>query len=170
LGPGEKKAEWKRRLLRFFPSRKRGEKKGDGSMNDSVPTEIAPLTQVTFTLRAETADGEAGSGLGAGPVPETLPQSLIVGLLSSGMTPFEHLLLGKSPGETVAAALTRADLADFFGPLPVTPPPLPEDSGTFSLAVNIMKLQRPDAREMIRAMAALAEGCGGSCGCGCGGH
>lgn len=133
-------------------------------MNDSVPTEVAPLTQATFTLRAATADGEAG------PEPETLPQSLIVGLLPSGMTPFENLLLGKSKGESVTIDLTRPELADFFGPLPIAPPPLPGDSGRFTLGVTIVELRRPDAREMVRAMAAQVEGCGGSCGCGCGDH
>ena len=133
-------------------------------MNDSIPHEIAPLTRATFTLRATSPEDDASRGA------ETLPQSLILGLLSSGMTPFENLLLGKSREETISVTLSRSELNDFFGELPVVPPPMPEDSDAVALAVNILDVRRPDAREMVRAMAAQVEGCGGSCGCGCGGH
>ena len=133
-------------------------------MNDSTPREIAPLTWATFTLRATSPDDDANRGA------ETLPQSLIVGLLSTGMTPFENLLLGKSRGEQIAATVSRAELGGFFGELPVAPPPMTGDSDGVALAVNILDVRRPDAREMVRAMAAQVEGCGGSCGCGCGGH
>jgi hypothetical protein len=133
-------------------------------MNDSVPNQVAPLTRATFTLKTAPPEGEAKTG------PETLPQSLIVGLLPSGMTPFENLLLGKSPNTPITVTLSRSELADFFGPLPISPPPATGNSDPLTLAVTLLDIGRPDAREMVRAMAAQVEGCGGNCGCGCGGH
>lgn len=125
--------------------------------------EIAPLAQVTFSLRV-TGENEKDQGA------ETFPQKLIVGLAASGITPFENLLMGRKAGETVTAAVARSDLPVFFGPLPVTPPPLPDESDTLKVFVDIREIAKPDGREMIRAMAAQVQDCGGGCGCGCGGH
>ncbi|MFP4306429.1 MAG: hypothetical protein ACLFRG_05940 [Desulfococcaceae bacterium] len=125
--------------------------------------EIEPLAQVTFSLRV-TGENENDPGS------ETFPQKLIVGLGASGMAPFEQLLMGRQAGETVSAAINRSDLPDFFGPLPVTPPPLPKDADHLRVSVDIQEITKPDGREMIRAMAAQVHDCGGGCGCGCGGH
>jgi hypothetical protein len=132
-------------------------------MAEEKPREIAPLAQVTFSLRV-TGENENDQGA------ETFPQKLIVGLAASGMTPFENLLMGRQAGETVSAAIARSDLPGFFGPLSITTPPLPKDADPLTVSVDIREITKPDGREMIRAMAAQVHDCGGGCGCGCGGH
>lgn len=131
-------------------------------MNSAPPARVEPMTRVTFDLA--TAAGPAD------PFPVANTHAAIVGIGSAGMTPFETLLLGKAIGETVSANVSPESLPAFFGHLPIRPPVVPDSAETITLIVSIRDIARPDARETIRAMAALAEGCGGGCDCGCGGH
>ena len=131
-------------------------------METPPPARVEPMTRVTFDLSATAGPAD--------PFPVANTHAAIVGIGSAGMTPFETLLMDKAVGETVSATLPPENLPAFFGHLSIRPPVVPDSAETITLVVSIRDIARPDARETIRAMAALAEGCGGGCGCGCGGH
>lgn len=129
-------------------------------MDQTQLRQIEPLTKVTFHMSA--AAGES--------LPVTATHSIITGIGSAGLAPFEHLLLGKQAGDSFAETVAVAAIPDFFGQLGISPAGIPASAETVTLQVRIEEIARPDGRETIQAMAAQAEGCGGGCDCGCGGH
>ena len=107
------------------------------------------------------------------PEPRTL--TFICGTASAGMCPFEYQLIGKTAGERIELSIPASRLAETMAHL-LTPlrtalegaaiPPV------LALGVTIEQVSEPAPREVIRALAEAtnAEGCGGDCDCGCGGH
>jgi hypothetical protein len=91
------------------------------------------------------------------------------------MCPFEYQLMGKTAGEQLVLSIPASQLTETMAHL-LTPlrlalkgvamPPV------LALAVTIDDVSDPAPREIIRAMAEAtnADGCGGDCDCGCGGH
>ena len=110
----------------------------------------------------------AGSRAGAGDLtPEPLELEFIFGLGVQGLTPFERLLEGLPLGGEKALELPRASVPTTF--LNLTPffIELADRQDPLFLTVRIAGIRPAESREVIRAMARMAE-CGDDC-C-CGGH
>ncbi len=101
--------------------------------------------------------------------------TFICGTASGGMCPFEYQLIGKTVGERLDLSIPASQLVETMAHLlmplrraleVVTTP------AVLDLAVTIEAVSEPAPREIIRAMAEAtnADGCGGDCDCGCGGH
>lgn len=94
--------------------------------------------------------------------------AFICGIGVAGLTPFEHLLLGKTAGHVFSLRVEADPCQGLLGhlqcmmlqALSMTPP--------FDLQVKVRSVVPAENREVVKAMADLG-GCGGGCDCGCGG-
>lgn len=97
------------------------------------------------------------------------PQSFrfIFGLGVDGLTPFEYALAGKSIGDQICLQLKPEELNRIFRH--IIPPfiNIMVSHSEFFLTAKIIAVEPADSREVIRAMANMAE-CGSACDCGCG--
>lgn len=93
--------------------------------------------------------------------------SFIFGLGVDGLTPFEYALSGKSIGDDIHLQLKAEELNRIFRH--IIPPFKNKLVGRteFFLTATIMAAEPADSREVIRAMADMAN-CGSECDCGCG--
>lgn len=93
--------------------------------------------------------------------------NFIFGLGTDGLTPFEYALAGKSVGDIVSLQLKSVDLKRIFRH--INPPFLISlvDRAEIFLTASILAVETADSREIVRALAVMAE-CGGGCECGCG--
>ncbi len=105
----------------------------------------------------------------AGTVPDSMdlsPQSslfeFIYGLGSAGLTPFEFQLADKAVGDEVRLRINREEIQEFFQHLMLPPLNLPEKLDSFYLRVKIREVVPADQREVIKAMAEIAN-CGDHC-------
>lgn len=104
-------------------------------------------------------------------VPGYPPFEFIFGLGPEGMTPFEYELLDRKVGEEVVIRLHKQNYETLFEHL--QPPLLDLFDGREQvfLKARIISVGNPENREVIKAMARMAdyrEGeCGCECGCGC---
>ena len=125
---------------------------------------IGPLTKVTVTWHA--APDAVGGDLSA----RLRGMHFIVGIGPQGLTPFEHLLSGRSAGAEVRFTLSSAEeAAGFFGHLA---PAFPHALGLgreLKFVIRIDAVERPDPREVVRALAEATGHGPCDCGCGCGG-
>jgi hypothetical protein len=127
----------------------------ENTMKDNRQT-IDNLMKVSLKIQTDTAS-------------EGAVFEFIYGTGSSGITPFEKSLHGKSAGDQVELSLDPADGCEAIGHLIV---PLREQTGITPpalLKITIGDVSKADDREIVRAMAS-GGGCGGDCDCGCGGH
>ncbi len=101
-------------------------------------------------------------------VPEYPVFEFIFGLAPEGMIPFEYELLGRKEGENVAIPLRRQEYDTFFEHL--QPPIMDLFDGRERIFLNakIVSVNTPENREVIKAMAQIADYREGACGCGCG--
>jgi hypothetical protein len=131
--------------------------------------QVDHLKRVRLRLEA----GNPNASWKPAPGPKSL--TFICGTASEGMCPFEYQLIGKTAGERLELSIPACRLAETMAHLlmplrraleiTAMPPVL-------DLAVVIEEVSEPAPREIIRAMAEAtnADGCGGDCDCGCGGH
>jgi hypothetical protein len=96
--------------------------------------------------------------------------SFIFGLSPDGLTPFEFALTDKTSGDEVCLQLKSEDLNRIFRH--INPPCMRDfvDNAKIFLTAHITAVEPAESREVIRAMAAMAEcesGCDCGCGCGC---
>jgi hypothetical protein len=120
---------------------------------------VAPLTKLTLSLEAGRTQDRMD--LTDGP----LPFKLVYGIGKSGLTPFEYELAEKAPGDHITFSVERHQLDAFFEhALPPLAGESPVDPIHFSVRVD--GISAASGKEVIQAMAAIAEGC--ACGCGCG--
>ncbi|MBW2356175.1 MAG: hypothetical protein JRF23_05310 [Deltaproteobacteria bacterium] len=122
----------------------------------SIP--IAPLCRVSLELNAAAAD--------AAPA---MPYTFIVGVGSTGLSPFEYALLEKRVGDRIRLEIDPRQVGETFAHLQ---PPLPspiDGNAPVVLEARVTAVSRADNRQIVKAMAAATGGCGGECGCGCGG-
>jgi hypothetical protein len=105
--------------------------------------------------------------------PETPEFEFIFGMGSSGLTPLEYELSDKTEGETVTISLKKGDVGRVFEHLYPSLMDLFDDRDEIFLNVKIVAIAPADSREIVKALAEMANagGCGGGwdCGCGCGG-
>jgi hypothetical protein len=85
------------------------------------------------------------------------------------MPPFERLLAGKGEGDQITFRVAQAEADDFFGHLA---PPFAarfDRQAEVFFRIHIVRVETPEARDVVKAMAELAAGGqGGGCDCGCG--
>jgi hypothetical protein len=130
---------------------------------------VDQLSKVTLqvTLRDAAGDGRC--------LQTTVDFSFVCGTASSGLSPFEYALLGKTAGAAMHLSLPRleipATLAHLALPLRIALGGI-DWPAILALEIRVKRVEPADPREIIRAMAQAAnqEGCGGDCDCGCGGH
>ena len=93
----------------------------------------------------------------------------VVGVGPGGLVPFEHLLSGRTAGDEVRFTLASAEEAGrFFGHLAPAFGPWFK-AGEVACVVRIDAVERPDPREVVRALAEATGHGPCDCGCGCGG-
>jgi hypothetical protein len=129
--------------------------------NCTVNPPIDNLKKITLSISA----GTSAQNPDIFDQPQTF--SFIFGLGTDGLTPFEYALAGKSVGDIVSLQLKSVDLQRIFRH--INPPFLSSlvDQAEIFLTASITTVAAAESREVIRAMAAMAE-CGGGCDCGCG--
>ena len=95
----------------------------------------------------------------------------IFGVSASGLTPFEYELINGKEGDTIIISLKKSEMNRFFGHLSPPLMDLFESRNDIFLTVRIARVAPAENREIVKALAELAnrEGCGGGCGCGCDG-
>lgn len=104
---------------------------------------------------------------------EPIPVEFIIGLGQEGFTPFEFQLLNRQQGDQLAFNAERDQLHEFFHPVCIPVPSLPDTRGPLHFKVRIERVTTPENREIIKQMARIAD-CGDGhcgdqgCGCGCG--
>lgn len=94
--------------------------------------------------------------------------SFIFGIGKNGLTPFERRLEGTLAGDAFEIMLDRSTLAEWFAYLTPALPDLGVTATPAAYSVMVEAVAPADGQELIKAMAAMVDGCG--CGCGCGGH
>lgn len=103
------------------------------------------------------------------------PFEFILGAASDGLCPFEAELLHRTVGDRLQLSIPKAMTEHTFGHLHPdlrAALRLNDPFETLDLSVTVAAVVEPPPREVVRAMAQATDrsGCGGSCGCGCGGH
>lgn len=122
---------------------------------------VAPLKRVHAVV-------QAGS-IAADPCPRCFEVAFIYGIGSAGMPPFECLLADKGEGDQITFRLTKAEAGDFFGHLASLCAASFDRPGEVFFQIHIVKIETPEARDVVKAMAEMvAGGHGGGCDCGCG--
>jgi len=92
----------------------------------------------------------------------------IFGIGPSGMCPFEYQLANKEAGEEISMQLKKEETDRIFEHLHLPIMTLLEEHDPMHIKVKILKIEQPDATEVVKALAATAShdhGC--DCGCGC---
>jgi len=134
-------------------------------MNESN-RHVENLKKITLSLAAGTSE----STMDITPQPSSM--EFIFGLGPEGMTPFEYRLVDHRIGDEVLIKIKPGDLSETFQHIPRPVWILPQNLDTVYLRAKILTISQPDNREIVKAMAAIAQhggdGCGGDCGCGCG--
>ncbi len=120
-------------------------------MNVTMETEkIEVLKKITLSVEAGTAPDSMDL------TPQSSQFEFIYGLGTSGLTPFEVHLANKTVGEEIRLHISREEIPRFFQHLVFSPLNLPEDADSFYLKVKIKSVLQADQREVIKALAELA--------------
>jgi hypothetical protein len=98
--------------------------------------------------------------------PEAVEFEFIFGIGPDGMCPFEYQLINKNEGDLVLLNLEKEEIHPFFGHLRLPVLGLLEENSSLYLKANVVKIEQPDSKEVIKALAALTSHAG-DCGCGC---
>ena len=99
--------------------------------------------------------------------PEALEFGFIFGIGPAGMCPFEYELVNKKAGDSVLLHLEKKAIHPFLGHLQLPLRGLLEGNNSFVLKATIAKIEQPDSKEVVKALAELTSHAG-DCGCGCG--
>jgi hypothetical protein len=123
---------------------------------------VENLTKVTLQLQAGTAADDMNLSLSASEF------EFIFGIGPGGMCPFEYQLANKSAGEEISIQLKKEEMHQMFEHLQPPILSLFEKHDLLHLNIQILKVEQPDSREVVKALADMAahdHGC--DCGCGC---
>ncbi len=123
---------------------------------------VAPLKRIHARVEAGAA--------AADPSPTCFEVTFIYGIGSTGMPPFERLLAGKGERDEITFRVTKAEADDFFGHLAGPFATLFDRHGEIFFHAHVDKIETPEARDVVKAMAEMAadsHGSGCDCGCGC---
>jgi hypothetical protein len=134
---------------------------------DSVNDVIQQLKRVTLSVKhLHSASGDDST--------ESSLLRFFYGIAADGLTPFEMALSDKRLGDRLRCDLFSGQAREYFGHLLFD---LRKVMGVdligqpCSLEVEVLRVEEPDNRDLVQAMArSLGHGCGGgSCDCGCSG-
>jgi hypothetical protein len=120
-------------------------------MNCKMETEkIEVLKKIILSVEAGTAPDSMDL------TPQPSQFEFIYGLGTSGLTPFEIQLADKTVGEEVQLHMSREDIPQVFQHLVFFPLNLPEHADSFYLKLKIKSVLQADQREVIKALAEIA--------------
>jgi hypothetical protein len=122
---------------------------------------VESLTKVTLRLEAGTTAGDMNLCLPASEF------EFIFGIGPGGMCPFEYLLVNKAAGEEISMPLKKEATHRMFEHLHLPVMSLFEKHDLLYLKIQILKIEQPDSREVVKALADTASHDHG-CDCGCG--
>ena len=123
---------------------------------------VENLTKVTLRLQAGTAADDMNLSLSGSEF------EFIFGIGPGGMCPFEFQLANKAAGEEISMPVRKEEAHKMFEHLDIPVMRLFEKHNLLYLKIQILKIEQPDSREVIKALADIAShdhGC--DCGCGC---
>ena len=136
-------------------------------MDASSQERITNLKKVSLNLEA----GRTAETMDL--TPEPFGIQFIFGIGPQGYSPFEYALAEKKVGDTLILPVVFAEAMRLFEHLsrPILQNLTPAEH--FHLKIEVTGIDAAENREVVRAMAAMAEGDGGDCscggGCGCSG-
>ncbi len=114
-------------------------------------------TEKVEVLKKITLSVETGTGTDSMDLTPQSPQfEFIYGLGTSGLTPFEIQLADRTVGEEIQFHMRRDEIPQFFQHLVLFPLNLPEDVDSFYLKLKIKSVLQADQREVIKALAEIA--------------
>ena len=121
---------------------------------------IENLKKVTLSLEAGTSSDHMNI------TPRPTDFEFVFGLGTLGLTPFEFALADKIRGDEILVELHKDEICGYFEH--INPPILYYTKGhtSFYLKARIVNVSQADSKELIKAMAHIAN-CGDSC---CGHH
>ena len=120
-------------------------------MNATMETEkIEVLKKITLSVEAGTAPDATDL------TPQSSQFEFIYGLGISGLTPFEIQLADKTVGEEIHLHISREEIPQVFQHLLLFPLNLPEHLDAIYLKLKITKVIQADQREVIKALAEIA--------------
>lgn len=124
---------------------------------------VEPLRKIRLSL-------QAGTSAAVMDIPLADAEAVFIfGIGSDGLTPLECLLNGRREAETIAFRVSDAEAGRFFGHVAPSLDRLAERRDEVYFQVSILAVETPQPREVIQAMAELANrGHGHGCDCGCG--
>jgi hypothetical protein len=121
------------------------------SANTTMETEkIGVLKKITLSVEAGTAPDSMDL------TPKSAHFEFIYGLGTSGLTPFEIQLADKTVGEEFQLHMRREEIPQVFQHLAFFPLNLPEDADSFYLRLKVKSVLQADQREVIKALAEIA--------------
>jgi hypothetical protein len=123
---------------------------------------VERLTKVTLRLQAGTTADDMNLS------PPVSEFEFIFGIGPGGMSPFEYQLANKAAGEEISMPLKKEETHRIFEHLDLPIMSLFEKHDLLYLKIQILKIEQPDIKEVIKALADTAShdhGC--DCGCGC---
>ena len=123
---------------------------------------VENLKKVTLRLQAGTAADDMNLSLSVAQF------EFIFGIGPGGMCPFEYQLENKTAGEEISMPLRKEQTHQMFEHLDLPIMDLFDKHDLVYLKIQILKIEQPDSREVVKALADIAShdhGC--DCGCGC---
>ena len=117
---------------------------------NSTMEKIDLLKKITLSVETGTAPDSMDLN------PQSSQIEFIYGLGVSGLTPFELKLADRTVGEEIQFLINREEIPQVFQHLLLLPLNLPDDLDSFHLRLKIIKVTPADQREVIKALADMA--------------
>jgi hypothetical protein len=129
-------------------------------MNQAIDPkpQIQALDKVTLSIKAGTQPGENDLN------PKSRTFEIIFGLGIEGLTPFEFLLSKQLQGDSFSLELHPKEFCQTFQHITLPHFDFPESAESIFFTFQVIKMEKADSREVIKAMAELSS-CSGSCDC-----
>lgn len=121
--------------------------------------QIEPLKKVVLSVAVGTTPENMDL------TPKPFRFEFIYGISTTGLSPFELLLVDKAPGDRIETGISMKEQKQFLGHLAFPPILFPSDLTVFYLKVRVEKVRAASSREVVQELAKIAK-----CGDGCCGH